>query len=90
VCDALIRSGSIEVLDRGMQDTMQLILLEDEKVIETLSMHAAQKPFTDRLGAFRMLRRGEHLDAALSGKSAMSERRGRVFPKVSFANGYQM
>jgi hypothetical protein len=27
--DALMRSGSIEVLDRGMQDTMQLLLLAD-------------------------------------------------------------
>ncbi len=39
--DALMRSGSIEVLDIGMQDTMQLLLLEDEKVIEALSTHAA-------------------------------------------------
>ena len=39
--DALMRSGSIEVLDIGTQDTMQLLLLEDEKVIEALSTHAA-------------------------------------------------
>jgi hypothetical protein len=62
--DALMRSGSIEVLDIGMQDTMQLLLLGDEKVIETLSTHAAQKPFTDRLGSWCVARRGEHLDAA--------------------------
>ena len=49
--DALMRSGSIEVLDIGMQDTAQLLLLQDEKVIETLSTHTAQKPFTDRIGS---------------------------------------
>jgi hypothetical protein len=35
--DALMRSGLIEVLDIGLKDTIQLLLLEDEKVIETLS-----------------------------------------------------
>ncbi len=62
--EALMRSSSIEVLDIGMQDTMQLLLQEDEKVIETLSTHAAQKPFTDRIGSWWVVRRGEHLDAA--------------------------
>jgi hypothetical protein len=47
-----LRSGSIEVLDIGMQDTMQLLLLEDEKVIEALATHAAQKPFTDQRHGF--------------------------------------
>ena len=62
--DALMRSGSIEVLDIGMQDTMQLLLLEDEQVIETLSTHAAQKPFTDRIGSWCVVRCSEHIDAA--------------------------
>src|SRR5258708_979283 len=59
-----MRPGLIEVLDLGMKDTVQLLLLEDEQVIETLSPHTQEKPFTDRIGAFRMVRRGEHLDAA--------------------------
>src|SRR5215471_11233262 len=63
--DALMRSGSIEVLDIGMQDTMQLLLLEDEKVIETLSTHAAQKPFADRIGSWCMVRRFGDADAQL-------------------------
>jgi hypothetical protein len=37
--DALMRPGLIEVLDIGTQDTMQLFLLEDEQVIETLATH---------------------------------------------------
>src|SRR5260370_41977460 len=62
--DALMRSGLIEVLHIGLKDTIQLLLLEDEKVIETLSPHTPQKPFTDRIGPWRMVRRGENLDAA--------------------------
>jgi hypothetical protein len=33
-------------------------------MIETLSPHAQEKPFTDRIGSWRMGRRDEHLDAA--------------------------
>jgi len=31
----------IEMLDVGMQDTMQLLLMEDEQVIQALSSHTA-------------------------------------------------
>jgi hypothetical protein len=33
ISDALMRPGSIEVMDIGMRDTIQLLLLEDEQVI---------------------------------------------------------
>jgi hypothetical protein len=59
-----MRPGLIEVLHIGMKDTIQLLLLQDEKMIETLSPHTQEKPFTDRIGARCMVRRGEHLDAA--------------------------
>jgi len=62
--DALMRPGLVEVLDIGTQDTMQLLLLQDEHVIQTLATHAAQKPFTDGIGSWCVVRRGEHLDAA--------------------------
>jgi hypothetical protein len=65
-----MRPGSIEVLHIGVKDTMQLLLLEDEQVIEALSTHAAQKPFTDRIGSWCVLRRGEHLDAAGCGHAS--------------------
>jgi hypothetical protein len=48
--DALMRPGLVEVLDIGTQDTMQLLLLQNEQVIETLVTHAAHKPFTDGIG----------------------------------------
>jgi len=51
--DALMWPGSIEVLTIGMKDVVQLLLLQDEQVIETLATHTAQKPFTDRIGSWR-------------------------------------
>ena len=59
-----LRPGSIEVLDIGTKDTVQLLLLQDEQVIEALSPHTQEKPLTDRIGSRCMVRRGEHLDAA--------------------------
>lgn len=59
-----MRPDSIEILDIGMKDTNQLLLLKDEKVIETLSSYTSQKAFTDRIGTWCVIRRGEHLDAA--------------------------
>jgi hypothetical protein len=44
-------SGLIKVLDIRIKDTLQLLLLEDEQVIETLAPHTAQKAFTDGIGA---------------------------------------
>jgi hypothetical protein len=59
-----MRPGSVEVLDIGTQDTMQLLLLQDEHVIEALATHAAQKAFTDRIGPWCVVGRFQDLDAA--------------------------
>jgi hypothetical protein len=64
LCDALMWPSLIEVLHIGMQDTMQLLLLKDEKMIEALSPHTQEKPFTDRIGPRSMVRRFEYLNAA--------------------------
>lgn len=53
--DALMRSGLIEVLNIGSQDTLQLLLLQDEQVIETLAPHTPQKAFTDGIGSWRVI-----------------------------------
>jgi hypothetical protein len=52
--DALMWPGSIEVLHVGMKDAVQLLLVKDEQVIETLATHTAQKAFTDGISARRM------------------------------------
>ncbi len=62
--DSLMWSGLIEVLDIGTQETMQLLLLQDEQVIETLATHAAQKAFTDGIGPWCVVGRFQYLDAA--------------------------
>jgi hypothetical protein len=62
--DALMRPDSIEGLDRGMKDTIQLLLLKEEQVIETLSSYPSQIAFTERISPWCVIRRGEHLDAA--------------------------
>src|SRR5947209_7664950 len=62
--DSLRRPGLVEVLDIGTQDTMQMILLQDEQVIETLVTHAAQKPFTDGIGPWCVIGGFEYLDTA--------------------------
>src|SRR5258708_29520897 len=50
--DALMWPGSIEVLTIGRKDALQLLLFQAEQSIDTLATHAAQKPFTDRIGGF--------------------------------------
>jgi hypothetical protein len=59
----LMWPGSIEVLNISVKDTVQLLLLQDEQVIETLSPHAAQKALTDRISSWCVGRCFEHLDA---------------------------
>lgn len=59
-----MRPGLVEVLYISTQDTMQLLLLQDEQVIETLVTHAANKPFTDGIGPWCVIWRFEYLDAA--------------------------
>jgi len=53
----------IEIVDVGMQDTMQLLLMEDKHMIQALSPHTSQKAFTDGIGARGVKRRFEQLDA---------------------------
>jgi len=55
--------GSVEVVDIGSQDPLELLLLEDEQVIETLATYTAQKPFTDGIGAWRVIRCFQDRDA---------------------------
>jgi hypothetical protein len=55
--------GSIEVLDIGMKDTVELPLVKDEQVIETLATHTAQEAFADRIGPWRLVGRFQDLDA---------------------------
>ena len=57
-------SRPVEIRDVGTQDTMQLLLMEDQHVVQALSSHTAQKAFTDRISSWRMIRRFKYLDTA--------------------------
>src|SRR5712692_584603 len=59
----LMWSHSIEIRDIGTQDTMQLLLMDDQEMIQALSSHTPQEAFTDRIGSRRVIGRFEHLDA---------------------------
>jgi len=45
----------IEILHIGMQDTMELLLMEDHYVVQALSPNTPQKAFTDHIGARRVI-----------------------------------
>src|SRR5258707_6859187 len=62
--DTLMWSCLIEILDVSTQDTMQLLLMEDQQVIQALSPDTAQKAFTHCIGSWRVVRCFEDLDAA--------------------------
>src|SRR5215831_15600221 len=61
--DALMRSCLVEIRYIGFQDPLELLLLQDEQVIETLSPHTQEKAFTDRIGTRGVIGRFQDLDA---------------------------
>jgi hypothetical protein len=61
--DPLMRSGSIEVVYISIEYPLELLLMQDEQVIETLASHTPQKAFTDSIRLWGMIRYVEDLDA---------------------------
>ncbi len=55
--------GSVEVLNVGVEHAVELLLLEDEQVIETLAAYTAEKAFTDGIGSRGFIRCCENLNA---------------------------
>ncbi len=51
--DALMRSGTIEVLNIGVQHPLELLLMQDKQMIETFSTDTAEEPLTDGIRAGR-------------------------------------
>jgi hypothetical protein len=75
--DPLMWSGSIEVLDIGVEDTVELFLMQDEQMIEAFTSDTPQKAFTDGIGSRGVIRRFENLD------STRSRNTGEVHPKLA-------
>ena len=59
-----LRPGSLEVVRIRVEDSLELLLLQDQQLIEALAPHTAQKPFTDRIGPWGVVGRFEYLDTA--------------------------
>ncbi len=61
--DPLMWSGSIEVLDIGVEHPLELHLMQDEHMVEALPAHTSQKAFTDGIRSRGVIRCCENLDA---------------------------
>jgi len=62
--NALVRSGSVEILHVLLNHAVQLAFIDNQQVIETLAADTSQKAFTNRVCLGGTNRRSENLDAA--------------------------
>ena len=53
----------VEVGHIGIEDTLELLLMQDQQVIEACLPHAPQEALADGIGSGCMIRRFENLDA---------------------------
>jgi hypothetical protein len=60
--DTSMWSGPIEVLDIGIEHPLELLLMKDEQVIETLTSYTPQKALTDGIRSWGLIRCFENLD----------------------------
>lgn len=74
-----MRPGSIEIVHRGGEHPVELLLLQDEQMIETLAPHAPQKALADGIGSGSVRRGGENLNPARCGHTSET---GPTFPIV--------
>ena len=58
-----MRPGLIEVEQIRMKHPVELLLMQDEQVIETLAPHTSQKTLTDGIRARGVIRSFENLNA---------------------------
>jgi hypothetical protein len=65
--DALLWSCLVEVRHIGIEDAVELLLLQEKQLIEALTPHTAQEPLTDGIGAWGVIGGFENLDATRLG-----------------------
>ena len=58
-----MRSCLVEVGHIGIEHALELLLLQDQQMIQAFLTNTSHEAFTDRIGAWRMNRRCEQLDA---------------------------
>jgi hypothetical protein len=80
-----MRPGLVEVMDICVEYALELLLMQDEQVIETLTPHTAQKPFTDGIRSWSLIRGFENLDPTrLCNPSEARPKLAIVLPKKVF------
>ncbi len=57
-----MRSCLVEVSHIGIEYTLELLLLKDQHMVQTLLAHTPHEPLTDRIRSGSMIERFEHLD----------------------------
>jgi hypothetical protein len=61
--DTLVWSGLVEVQDIGLEEAVELFLVQDQEMIQAFSPHAPSKAFTDGIRLWRSIRSSKHLVA---------------------------
>jgi hypothetical protein len=67
--NALVRSCLVEVVYIGIENPLELPLMQDEQIVEALTSHTAQEAFADRIRSRSVIRRFENLDATRLGNA---------------------
>jgi hypothetical protein len=75
--DPLMRSCLVEVRHIGIEDPLELLLIQDEQMIKAFTPDTAQKAFTDRIGPWRVVGRFQDLDATGLGNPS------EAYPKLA-------
>ena len=61
--NSLMRSSVIEVPHVCFEETVELLFMKDEEVIQAFSPHAPQKAFADGIRSWSSVRRSKYFDA---------------------------
>ncbi len=65
-----MRPGSVEIVYIGVEHPVELLLLKDEQMIETLAPHAPQKALADGIGSGCVRRCVENLNRTRCGHTS--------------------
>jgi hypothetical protein len=60
---SLMRSSMIAVPHVYFEETVELLFMQDEEMIQAFSPHAPKKAFADGIRSWSLVRRSKHLDA---------------------------
>lgn len=80
----LMRSSTVKVFYIGIEDALELLLLEDQQMVQAFLSHTSQEALADRIGTWGLNRRLEQLDA--TGDRHTS----KASPKLTVVISYQV